>query len=222
MTEWRQAAADVGVVFGDRQHFRRPVRARRMIWTNRRVRRLVTATAAGLLLSGASCQGEEPADPDERGTADVPPERIDAATVPDADVFLPPLAGYRVDDEVDAGEIRASLDGAVPYVETRRRLILDEQGFTAGDVMVVTFPPGADGPERFLRHWFGDAAGTPVSVQGVEMLRIPTEAHDVLAWRGPTFIVVFGRGQETTDEWLEALAAATVRAVAARSAETPG
>jgi hypothetical protein len=131
--------------------------------------------------------------------------------VPDAAAFLPPLPGFRVDDEVDAGEIRESLGhGDVPYVEVRRRLLLDAEGFGLGDVMVVTFEAGSDGGERFLDHWYGDADRESVEIAGVEMQRIAADPHDALAWVGPDFIVVFSRGVEMTPARLEEVARLTV------------
>jgi len=175
----------------------------------------VFAAAAVLL---ASCDGAEhlPRDDDERhGERHAEPHvQPQDATPLDPQRFLPPLSGYETDDDVETGEIQASLDhGPVPYVDIRRRLILDPQGFAMGDITVVTFQPEHDGPERFLRHWYGDATRTPVEVGGVEMLRIPTQAYDALAWAGPEFVVTFGRSQAVTHEWLEDLARATVSAV---------
>jgi hypothetical protein len=76
------------------------------------------------------------------------PEGVDSAassaaqraTVPDADSLMPPLPGYTTVDDAEPGEVAASLDhGPVPYEEVRRRIVLDERGFTSGSVTVITF-----------------------------------------------------------------------------------
>jgi hypothetical protein len=127
------------------------------------------------------------------------------------------LDGYGTDDSAEAGELEASLDhGEVPYVDVRRRLVLDERGFAAGEVTVVTVPPERDGVERVLEHRFGAAPRTPVTIAGVEMLRIDADPFPVLAWVGPTFVVTFARGAGRTDAWLEDLARASLHGVMER------
>lgn len=180
--------------------------------------RMATVVAATLALSGASCHEGERTEPEPDGLpaepGGLPAELSDADNPPDADALLPPLPGFRVDDDVEAGEIQASLDhGEIPYIEVRRRLLLDSEGFALGDIMVLTFQPGTDGVERFLRHWFGDAAREPVDVAGVEMARIAAEPHDAIVWAGPHFVVVFGRGQAMTHGPLEEVARTTVEAI---------
>lgn len=165
--------------------------------------RRVAAVFALALAAGASCAEDRAPQPEPAGP-------------PAAEAFLPPLEGYRTDDDVDAGEIRSSLDhGDIAYSEVRRRLILGDDGFARGDVMVVTFEPGAGGPDRFLRHWFGDAPREPVEVGGEPMLRVRGEPHDAIVCRGPDHVVVFARGQAADDDWLAGLARATLAAAGA-------
>jgi hypothetical protein len=47
----------------------------------------------------------------------------------------------------------------------------------------------------------------------VGMVRVAAQPHGVLAWTGPNFVVIFERGQEMTEEWLEGLARATIAAM---------
>jgi hypothetical protein len=178
---------------------------------------------ATLLTTALACQPDPAADPRETPTRPAParvdlPESIrDPAVRPDADLFMVPLARYPTDDDAEPGELESSLDhGSVPYAEVRRRLILDEQGFTLADVSVVTFEPRSDALERYLRHRFGDARRTPVELEGVEMLRIETEPHIAIAWTDPTFAITSERGSGVGDDWLEDLARAMVAALASR------
>lgn len=94
-----------------------------------------TLLIAGVIAAPACA----PPQPDER----VPPatsHEVDVA-IPDADSLMPPLAAYATDDDAEPGEVMASLDhGSMPYDDVRRRLILDENGFSLADVTVVTFP----------------------------------------------------------------------------------
>lgn len=144
--------------------------------------------------------------------ADTTSER---ATSPDADSLMPPLPGYTTDDDAAPGEVEASLDhGSVPYEEVRRRIVLDEQGFTSGAVTVLTFRPDSTVAAQILDHIFGDAPRGSVRIAGEEMIRIEAEPFAVIAWLGPGFVVTFGRGQERSEEWLHDLVRATVRAVA--------
>lgn len=150
----------------------------------------------------------------DRSSARPDRDRPDGATFPDADSLLPQLPGYTTDDDAEPGEVEASLDhGSIPYEQVRRRIVLDEQGFTSGVVTVVTFRPesGADG---ILDHTHGDAPRSSIRMAGEEMTRIETEPFAVIAWIGPGFVVTFQRGQERSDEWLEDLIESTVRAVA--------
>jgi len=161
-----------------------------------------TATAAALLLAVTACAPEQT------------PLPAPAGDPPAAAAFLPPLPEHRTDDTAETGEVAASLDdGEIPYAEIRRRLILDEEGFASGEVMVVTFPPGSEGPERFLSHWFGELRGEPVEIAGEAMRRISTRDRNALVWAGEGFVVVFSRGAERDDAWLESLAAATATRV---------
>jgi hypothetical protein len=180
-------------------------------------RRVLVVGALALL---GSCAGERLDDerrrPSRTGSeAESPsmPARSYAAADPDS--LLPSLPEYATDDEVDAGELRASLDdGSIPYADVRRRLILDEQGFTSGEVAVVTFDPEEDVAERNLTHQFGNVPREPIDIAGEEMIRVATEPFPTVAWPGPGFLVTFRRGQERSDEWLEELVRATVRGVA--------
>lgn len=134
---------------------------------------------------------------------------------PDAESLLPPLPGYRTDDDAEPGEVEASLDhGSVAYEQVRRRIVLDEQGFTSGAVTVVTFRPDSGTAEQILDHTYGEAPRSSIRLAGEEMMRIETDHFAAIAWVGPGFVVTFQRGQERTDEWLEDLIRATVRAVA--------
>lgn len=144
--------------------------------------------------------------------ADTVPER---AAAPDADSLLPPLPGYTTDDDAEPGEVESSLDhGSVPYEEVRRRIVLDEQGYTSGAVTVITFRPDSAAAGQILDHIYGAASRSSVHVEGEEMIRIDAEPFAVIAWVGPGFVVTFGRGQARSDEWLEELVRSTVRAVA--------
>lgn len=191
---------------------------KRLVICRRAARAL--ALAALLIVHGA-CGGSPADDPPEtlpgppgEERVEGPAEVVDPATGGNADMFLPPLDGYII-EEADAGELEESLaHGSVAPVEVRRRLILDEQGFTRGAVTVVTFEANSDGVEPYLEHRFGAADRTPVELGGVQMLRIDAEPHAVLAWTDPAFVVTFERGQEVSDEWLEDLARATVAATA--------
>ena len=191
---------------------------------------ILVSLAASLLVVGVSCGNDDDVDVDpattttdpptttteiDRGAGELPNEVLDSDRAPAAELFLPQLDAYRTDDDVDAGEMRASLDGGdVPYEEVRRRLVVDEQGFTRAEVMVVTFPPEGD-PDRFISHWYGAAARTPVDIAGADMERVATDPFDAVVWLGPRFAVAFERGQEMTDEELLALAAATVEVMRA-------
>jgi hypothetical protein len=92
--------------------------------------------------------------------------------------------------------------------------VLDEQGFTSGEITVVTLEPQAAGGETFLDHRYGDADREPIELAGVEMLRVEAGPVPALAWTGPTFAVTFEQSHELPEEWLEDLARATVEAVA--------
>lgn len=130
---------------------------------------------------------------------------------------MPPLAAYATDDDAEPGEVRASLDhGSIPYDDVRRRLVVDENGFSLADVTVVTFRPGTDTAERVLAHTYGAARRDTVTIAGEEMLRIDTHPFATIAWLGDGFVVTFGRGQERSEAWLEELVRATVQGVQAR------
>lgn len=132
----------------------------------------------------------------------------------EAELLLPPLDGYVTDDDADPGELMASLDhGAVPYVDVRRRRILDERGFALGEVTVITFQSESDGARSYLTHRYGSPAQSPARIAGVEMVRIEAEPFAALVWKRPTFVVTFERGQEVSDAWLEELARSTVRSI---------
>lgn len=179
------------------------------------------AGAAAVMLLFAGCgpartaeEADEIPDQADAPGAALSGKIVDTAAAPDPAALLPPLEGYRIDDTADPGELRSSLDhGEVPYLDVRRRLILDEEGFTSGAVTVVTFRPGSGGPASFLDHHHGDAPRVPVELGGVEMLRIEAEPHDVLAWTEPGFVMMFERGQEVSDRWVEELARATVQTI---------
>lgn len=191
---------------------------------------------AMILLSAAfflviACQPDSP-DPPPDPPPETPPETPvrpepeqaglpdavrDPSVRPEARLFLPPLPGHATDDAAEPGEMASSLDhGEVPYAEVLRRVVLDEGGFSRGAVTVVTFEPGSDATERYLRHRFGHARRTPVQVAGVEMLRIAAVPHPVIAWPDPTFAVTFERSSEVDAAWLEALARQTVAAMRSR------
>jgi len=153
------------------------------------------AMGLGLVFLGAACGQDgdgSDATTDETPTMTgetptLPAELTDPQATPDAETLLPQLEEYTTDDRPDPGEIEASLDhSSVPYVDVRRRLILDEQEFTVGEVTVVTVEPGSGGGEAYLDHRYGDAARTPVDVAGVEMLRVETDPYDAIAWAEPT------------------------------------
>ncbi|HVM01239.1 MAG TPA: hypothetical protein VM263_01110 [Acidimicrobiales bacterium] len=156
-----------------------------------------------------------------RTTTTSPPSRdgVEAAvssseTAPDADLFLPPLPEHRVDDDVDVAEERESLAHSdVRVADLRRRLVLGEDGSTTGRITVVTLEPGHGGADQVLSHRFGGAPTTATDVSGVGMVRVAAQPHGVLAWTGPNFVVIFERGQEMTEEWLEGLARATIAAM---------
>ena len=159
--------------------------------------------------------GEERERPETAPAATgLPAELTDARRPPDPELLLPSLPGYATDD-ADAGELKASLDhGEVRYIEVRRRLIVDEQAFAVGEVVVVTVERDSGGGESYLDHRYGEAPREPVELAGVEMLRVEAEPHAALAWVGPTFVITFERGQERSHEWLQGLARATVEAIA--------
>jgi hypothetical protein len=180
---------------------------------------LVAAAAAAVVLSGCIHERTE-----DRGDAEpvatateprsLPAELTDPARAPDPGILLPPLRGYIVDDQAESGEVEASLDhGPVPYEQVRRRLILGDDGFARGEVVVVTLRPGANGADRFVEHTYGSARHEQVRIGGVDMVRVDAGPHPVLVWPAPTFVVAFSRGQEMSHAWLESLAAATVDAV---------
>jgi hypothetical protein len=151
----------------------------------------------------------------DRSSAQPDRDAPDRAAPPDADSLLPHLPGYTTDDDAEPGEVEASLDhGSIPYEQVRRRIVLDEQGFTSGVVTVVTFRPESGAAGQILDHTYGDAPRSSIRMAGVEMTRIETEHFAVIAWVGPGFVVTFQRGQERSDEWLEDLIGSTVRAVA--------
>lgn len=136
------------------------------------------------------------------------------AAYPDADSLMPPLPGYTTDDDAEPGEVQASLDhSSVPYEEVRRRIVLDEQGFTSGAVTVITFRPDSAVAGQILDHIYGGAPRSSVRVEGAEMIEIEAEPFAVIAWVGPGFVVTFERGQERSEEWLEELVRSTVSAV---------
>jgi hypothetical protein len=67
--------------------------------------------------------------------------------------------------------------------------------------------------DQVLEDVFAEGPRSPVTVAGFPMLRVQTQAHDVLVWTGPRFVMTFGRAQERDHAWLEELAGATERAV---------
>lgn len=178
-----------------------------------------------ILPAAIACQAmpndRQPDDPP--AGAERPAPIDDPAPQPSAQRFLPPLSGYRTDDAAETGDLMSSLDhGEVPYAEIRRRLVLDDAGFTRGDVTVVTFEPGTDAAEQYLRHRFGNADRSPVRINGVDMVRIHADPHALIAWVDPGFVVTFQRGASEDDAWLEELARQTVDGVAAASAAGQG
>lgn len=179
-----------------------------MLW-RMAMRRLLFCAA--VLLTATSCTDEAPR---EAPSPALPASRSDMSTPPDAALLLPSLNDYRVNDHVDAQEVAESLaHGPTDVADVARRLILDDRGFTVGTVTVVTTATGPEGVEDIVTHMFGDVRRTPVDIAGVPMLRVPTQAHDVLAWPGQDFLVVFGRAQEKDHAWLEELARASVRSL---------
>lgn len=187
-------------------------------------RHLATAIAVATLAVAAACgppPGDDPpgaiSDADSPATTELPAELTRRSQPPEPELLLPPLSGYSTDDSAESGELMASLDhGPVPYVDVRRRLVLDESGFTMAEVSVVTLAPESDGARRCLDHLYGNAARAPAEIAGVEMLRVDAEPHAAFAWVGPTFVVTFERGQEVDDDWLRDLARATVRSIVQR------
>lgn len=171
-----------------------------------------------ILPAAVACQAmpnDRPPDDPPAGT-ERPAPVDDPAPHPNAQRLLPPLPGYRTDDDAETGDLRSSLDhGEVPYAEVRRRLVLDEADFTLGDVTVVTFAPGRDAAEQYLHHRFGDADRSPVRINGVDMVRIAADPYALIAWVDPEFVVTFQRGASEDDAWLEELARQTVDAMAA-------
>lgn len=191
-------------------------------------RRSVLGLAAILAVAlvprcGQDDEAQTVAPSDEVGatTTTSPPSRdgVEAAVsstekAPDPGLFLPPLPEHRVDDGVDVAEERESLAHSdVRVADLRGRLILGEDGSTSGRITVVTWEPGHGGADQVLRHRFGDAPGTATEVSGVGMVRVAAQPRGVLAWTGPNFVVIFERGQEMTEEWLEGLARATIAAM---------
>jgi hypothetical protein len=151
----------------------------------------------------------------DRSSAQPDRDPPDRAAPPGADSLLPQLPGYTTDDDAEPGEVEASLDhGSIPYEQVRRRIVLDEQGFTSGVVTVITFRPESGAAGKILDHTYGDAPRSSIRMAGEEMTRIETEHFAVIAWVGPGFVVTFQRGQERSDAWLEELIGSTVRAVA--------
>jgi hypothetical protein len=183
---------------------------------------LAAAAAAAVTLSG--CIPERTEDRGDAVPVDaaaeqrpLPAELTDPARAPDPRILLPPLPGYVVDDQAESGEVEASLDhGPVAYEQVRRRIILGDDGFGRGEVVVVTLRPGANGADRFIEHTYGNARQEQVRIGGVDMVRIDAGPHPVLVWPAPTFVVAFSRGQSMSDAWLKSLAAATVDAVVQR------
>jgi len=184
--------------------------------------RVLTVAAAAVVLGG--CGPERVGDRSDAAPANtaaaeraLPAELTDPARTPDARILTPPLHGYTVYDGAESGEVEASLDhGPVPYEEVRRRIILGDDGFGRGEVVVVTLRPRANGAERFIEHTYGDVRRQEIRIAGVDMVRIDVEPHPVLVWPAPTFVVAFSRGQAVSDDWLESLAAATVDAIVKR------
>lgn len=175
-------------------------------------------TGLGIVLVASACGGDGDGTGRTQDEAvQLPPEVSDPQNAPDPRLFLPVLEDHATDDRPDPGEIEASLeDASVPYVDVRRRLLLDEQAFAVAEVTVVTMEPDSAGGGSYVEHRYGDAPRTTREVAGVEMLRVETDPYDAIAWTGPTFAVTFERGQERSDEWLEDVARATVEGMSQR------
>lgn len=183
--------------------------------------RMASATLLGLAMlastTALACgnpQGAPRSEGDPSHPEELPSHFSESEEPFEPELLLPPLDGYVTDDDADPGELTASLDhGSVPYVDVRRRRILDERGFALGEVTVITFQSESDGARSYLTHRYGSPAQSPVRIAGVEMVRIEAEPFDALVWKGPTFVVTFERGQEVSDAWLEQLARSTVRSI---------
>lgn len=185
---------------------------------------------AVLLMIVAACGGpsQEPNDAapdrDHRPPADHAGELQEPAApaARDPDVFLPALDQYRTQDDGDTGELEESLSHAsFSYDAMARRLVLDDEGFVAGEVIAVTFPPGSAATETYLDHQFGPAPRTSTVIGGYPMLWLEAESQRVLAWKGSWFVVTFRRGQEQDEEWLVELARASATATEAISGTEP-
>jgi hypothetical protein len=177
---------------------------------------LLRVSLVGCLVVLAACDGEDEGARPPRTSQSTAPEATTAPADPsgaEADRFLPPLEGYRVDDDPGTSDEIAALDDAeVPYRSVRRRLVLDERGLTKGTVLAITFAAGSGADEKFLRAQFGDVPRRRVEVEKVDMSWIPQAfgSPDALVWTGPTFVVVFTRGGDVDQQWLLDLARATV------------
>lgn len=120
-----------------------------------------------------------------------------------------PHAGPPTGDEAAPGSVERPTD-AEPSPPRPDRPDTPVE-FIAGEITVVTLEPGSAGGERYLRHRYGEARRVPVTIAGTRMLRIAATPHDAIAWSEDGLVFTFERGQEQTHEWLERVAAATVR-----------